>query len=197
MAILSDYDKVFPPLRAWFARSPVEPLEQLSDLSIDIAEEFSALSVQGWDLVESWARRRYLRKLARLCEVRDWQRTTTWGRERERIAQRARYAKESLETQMAQCHVCGRSFIIKSISVRKGRHRRRTCSGACRLRLAVGRGRPIEIGGITMTLQEWAVARGMDPSTVWYRVKRGMSPEQALSAPLHAYRGKRRRRVAS
>lgn len=39
------------------------------------------------------------------------------------------------------------------------------------------------ISGITMTMTQWAKCKNMKPQTVWYRLRHGWSPEEALTVP--------------
>jgi hypothetical protein len=41
----------------------------------------------------------------------------------------------------------------------------------------------ITIDGDTKCLKEWSLLRGLNPSSVWWRIKRGWSPLDALSVP--------------
>lgn len=45
----------------------------------------------------------------------------------------------------------------------------------------------LTIGNETKTLEEWCKQYGISRGTVWYRVKRGMSYEQALKTPIRGY----------
>ena len=46
--------------------------------------------------------------------------------------------------------------------------------------------------GLTMTMHDWAMACGLKPDTLYNRLSRGWTPEEALSTPTNK-RGKRRR----
>ena len=48
--------------------------------------------------------------------------------------------------------------------------------------------RLIDVDGVTRTLAEWAERTGIGPSTLWYRLQAGLSPEVAISKPLRADR---------
>lgn len=47
--------------------------------------------------------------------------------------------------------------------------------------------RKLTIGGVTLTVTEWARSRGLDPFTVFRRVYRGWSAERAVMTPVERH----------
>lgn len=43
----------------------------------------------------------------------------------------------------------------------------------------------VKLGGVKNTLAQWAKEKGLSVSTIYYRIKHGYSPEDAINTPLH------------
>lgn len=75
------------------------------------------------------------------------------------------------------CLGCGKPFELSAYRQQRGRDR--VCSTECKGR-ARGNIEAVAIRGVRKTLSAWADERGVKIGTVWARIKRGWSIEQAL-----------------
>lgn len=160
-------------------------------IQFEVAREFAPLCGNPWERVERWYFSKIQRGFRKLAEVRDWQRSTTWGRARERASQRERDALARTRRVTVSCSLCGGKFSIQEINIKKSKSNKRVCQ-QCRTRNSMGK--PITIDGRSKTLTEWARDYGMVPSTAYYRIRSGMTIVEALTKPL--VKGRQRVKVA-
>lgn len=112
----------------------------------------------------------------------EWWRKTTAGKRYQRKASRERTTRlRGVVVAVRGCATCGKPFEVTAD--RAARKRALVCSPQCRgaKRKNIKR---IELDGVSKTLTQWAIERGLGMSTVWARLKRGWTFERALAAPL-------------
>jgi hypothetical protein len=151
-------------------------------VEFEVALEFEPLIANQWSLIERWNSGKIARGFKKLAAVRDWQRSTKWGRDAERAKQRARDALAKTQLVRVACALCGSLFHVQQRTIKRSKKSKRVCV-TCRTRNSIGI--PVTIGDKTKTLTEWARSYGLNPSTVFYRIKRGLSVREALEEPLN------------
>lgn len=80
------------------------------------------------------------------------------------------------------CGLCGRPALPG----------RQYCSEGCRTRARAGERSQVELNGTVTTLLEHADRLGMPWSTIYTRLRRGLTPEQALTRPVDEEMRRRR-----
>jgi hypothetical protein len=153
-----------------------------SDLRRDVEQQFARLVGVPWERVE-WAMAQGIVAEQAYERERQLTRYTSVIEREMRRTRRAKWRKmaRQLAVSVRACGICGRMFERTLFEQAEGKTS--ACSPACK-RLAAGSWPLFAIGSQRDTLTGWAKRYGVEPATVKHRMKRGLSIEQALTAPI-------------
>lgn len=150
-------------------------------LPLEIELEFKRLCPPQFDIVQNalWQNRQYDDR--RWTEFARWWKTTTAGRRYDRELHREKATRlKAIKVEIRTCIACGRDFEVSAYRI--SRNRTKVCSTGCKARCRSNIKR-ITIDGVTKTLSEWSLAKGLKMQTVWMRLSRGWDIRRALGMP--------------
>jgi hypothetical protein len=161
------------------ARKKSELIESDDIIRIEIANMFSKLAPNNWDLLveKVWFNLQIQKR--KWAEHGKWWRKTTKGKNyyEEYSKKRVKHLK-TIGFEMRKCLACGKKFKTSLYNIK--RKRDKVCSNECRgaLRKNITL---YEWNGAKRTLSEIANINGLKMATIWARIKRGWDFEKAVS----------------
>lgn len=112
-----------------------------------------------------------------------------------------RVRNKSIDESVRCCGVCRQMFVQTKQQALDGT---KFCSTTCAAKYRYRQlGRPIRtghlvsMGGKVRSVRDWAMRNGLSPRTVYKRIRDGMTPEQALTAPLKPQRERAHHRLVT
>ena len=153
--------------------------------------EFLSLAGTGeiWERVEHVAWQFVQRERVKNRQKNRDRRATPWGREAHCAYERTlRKRNKTIDAAVRCCRVCRRMY---TQTMQQRKDGTRFCSMVCAAKHNYERrgrqirvARRVTIDGKTRTVLEWAKLHGLKRETVYQRLRNGMAPEQAVTAPL-------------
>lgn len=164
---------------------------------VHVYAEFLALGGGSlWDRVEDAAWLRVERERERSADKQKTRRATVFGKRAHARAERERRQRDKTRVvRVRACRLCKSTFGVTAAQVadRTGRFCSPRCAGRWRrARHAPKPTRLVTIGDKTLPLPTWAERLGISLSIVYRRMREGMSPVEALTAPKTRAGGRRR-----